>query len=221
MNDALTLPFVVSVDYTSKHRDGDGIGTGVADRGDPYTYAHREKKFEAKVGGGVEKKINTGGLIGAALYYHYLQGREDQSFNNPGWPYLYSYEGFPLHKEHRVEMKFAGEWELTPSVALRMGLNPFYGWVVAHDFKQSSVGNFTDDISSDGYAWGINASLGGTVKFSRFALEPFINGGYRSLRLEGDGDQRNGTGLITGFRKIDQNRSEWSIGGGFSILFDL
>ena len=221
MNDALTLPFLVSVDYASKHRDGDGIGTGGFDIGNRYTYAHRETTFEAKVGGGVEKKINTGGLIGAALYYHYLQRREHQWFNNRDWPYLYDYLDFPLHKEHRLEMSFAGELELSPSVTMRMGLNPFYGWVVAHDFKQSSVGIFTDDIRSDGHAWGISGSFGGTVKFSRFALEPFIKGGYRSLRLEGDGDQRDGTGLTTGFQNFDQNRSEWFVGGGFSILFDL
>jgi len=91
--------------------------------------------------------------------------------------------------------------------------------VVAHDFEQSDVGFSNDDISSDGHAWGINASLGGTVKFSGLALEPFINAGYRSLKLEGDGYMRVGPGITVGLWKFDQNRSEWFVGGGGSILF--
>jgi hypothetical protein len=220
MNDALTLPFVVSVDYSSKHRDGDGIGTGWGDFGSRYTYAHQETNFEAKVGGGVEKKINANGLISAALYYDYVQGREHQWFQRVG-AYIYDFMDFPLHKEHRLEMSLAGELELSPSVTLRMGLNPFYGWVVTHDFQQAVVGSFTDDISADGYSWGINTSLGGTVKFPRLALEPFINVGYRSLKLKGDGPKRSVTGVTTGLWEIEQNRSEWYIGGGFSVLFGL
>jgi hypothetical protein len=91
--------------------------------------------------------------------------------------------------------------------------------VVTHDFKQSAVGAYTDDIGLNGYTWGINASVGGTVKFSRLTLEPFINGGYRSLKLDGDGDALNGAGTITGLWGMDQNRAEWFIGGGLSIKF--
>ncbi|MBC2736982.1 MAG: hypothetical protein HF981_21655 [Desulfobacteraceae bacterium] len=224
LNDALTLPFVVSVSYISRQRDGDGTGIGLADFGERYSYEHEETNFEARIGGGVQKKLDTGGLISAALYYHYLQGREHQWFRNPDYPFFYDYTDYPKHKEHRLEVQLAGEWELTPSTALRMGLNPFYGWVVAHDFEQSSqlfVLTEKDDIESDGNSWGINASLGGTVKLSRVTLEPFINGGYFNLDLKGDGDHTIGPGLTIGSWGFDQQRSEWFIGGGLSILFGL
>jgi hypothetical protein len=116
-------------------------------------------------------------------------------------------------------MKFAGEKQLSAATSLHLGLGFFYGWVVTHDFKQSSVGVFTDDIGLDGYTWGINASVGGTVKFSRLTLEPFISGGYCRLKLDGDGDATIGAGTITGLWSMDQKRAEWSIGGGFSIKF--
>jgi hypothetical protein len=221
MNDGLTLPFVVSVDYTSKHRDGDGIGTGIVDLGDPYAYEHKETTFEVRVGGGAEKKINAGGLISAALYYYYLHGREDQWFNNSGWPYLYDYAGFPLHKEHRLAVSFAGELELSPSVTLRMGLDPFYGWVVTHDFEQSShLAALTDTIRLDGYTWGIGGSLGGSVQFGSFTMEPFINGGWQQYDLNGDGERLIG-GTISNLWDMDLSRDEWYIGGGCSFLYDM
>lgn len=219
MSDALTLPFVVSVDYTSRHRDGDGVGTGTTDLGSLYTYAHQETTLDARVGGGVETKINTTGLISAALYYHYLQGHEQQWFARQG-AYLFDFMDFPLHKEHRLEIRLAGEWQVTPTVALRMGLNPFFGWVAANDFKQQASGVLTDDISADGHAWGISASLGGTVKFSHLEFEPFFNVGYQSLVLDGDGAQRAGA-VTVGLWELDQDRSAWFVGGGLSILYDL
>jgi len=226
MNDSLTLPFVVSVDYTSKHRDGDGIGSGTVDLGEPYTYAQKEMTLDAKVGGGVGKKLHRNGMIGAALYYHYLQGEEDQWFNNsfnlpgPGYHYLYDYAGFPLHKEHRLAVRFAGELELSPSVTLRMGLNPFYGWVVAHDFEQSSNVFLTDTISLNGYTWGIGGSVGGSLQFDGFTMEPFINAGWQQYNLAGDGDT-TALGVITTLWDMDLSRDEWYIGGGCSFLYDL
>jgi hypothetical protein len=219
LRDGLTLPILLSVDYAKKVRDGHGIGVGSFDIGDRYTYKHYEETQEIKIGGGVEKKMNANGLIGAGLYYHYLRGREHQWFNNKDLPYFFDYIYFPFHKEHRLEMKAAGELEISPTVTLRMGLSPFYGWVGTHDFKQVDVGYITDEIKLDGYAWGINASLGGTVKISRFSLEPFINGGYRDLKLDGDGDARISTGTVLWLWDMEQNRDEWLIGGGFSIKF--
>jgi hypothetical protein len=223
LGDGLTLPFLLSADYAKKVRDGDGIGVGFSDTGDRYTYKHSEWNLEVKVGGGVEKKMNANGLIGVGLYYHYLEGREHQWFNNRDWvggPYFYDYINFPLHKEHRLEMKVAGELEISPTVTLRMGLSSFYGWVGTHNFKQTSslAALNVDEFSLDGYVWGINASLGSTVKISRFSLEPFINGGYRSLKLSGDGDT-NSAGTLANLWNMELKRNEWLIGGGFSIKF--
>jgi hypothetical protein len=223
LRDGLTLPILLSADHTKKIREGHGIGAGIFDFGNHYTYKHYEKTSEIKIGGGVEKKMNTNGLIGAGLYYHYLRGREHQKFSNPdylGSGYFYDYIYFPLHKEHRLETKVAGEFEISPSVTLQMGLSSFYGWVGTHTFKQtSSVYMLTDEINLDGHAWGINASLGSTVKILPFSLEPFINGGYHRFKFDGDGDERSSAGTLIGRWNVEQNRDEWLIGGGFSIKF--
>ena len=226
LGDGWTLPFLLSADYAKKVRDGQGIGLGPSDIGNRYTYKHYEKTQEIKVGGGVEKIMNANGLIAAGLYYHYLRGWEHQKFSNPDYfgsfgGYDYDYKHFPLHKEHRLEMKVAGELKISPSVTLRMGLSPFYGWVGTHNFEQRAVffGVETDEINLDGHACGINASFGGTVKISRLSLEPFINGGYRRLKLDGDGEARNSVLIFPDLWEMEQNRKEWLIGGGFSIKF--
>jgi hypothetical protein len=81
--------------------------------------------------------------------------------------------------------------------------------------------NYTDDISLDGHHWGIGASLGGTMKFQRITLEPFINAGYQEYDLSGDGETTQITGVISDLWDMDLSRQEWSIGGGISVLFDL
>jgi hypothetical protein len=63
------------------------------------------------------------------------------------------------------------------------------------------------------------ASIGGTVKFQRLTLEPFINAGYQKLDLKGDGKKAAASGAITNLWKMDKPRQEWSIGGGSSIKF--
>ena len=222
VKESLTLPFILSVEYTEKDRDGDGLGVGPVDLGDRYSYENQERTFEVKAGGGVEKKVSSCGLIGAGLYYNYLQRREDLWFNNRDWPYLYDYMDFPLHKEHRLVLRIAGEQEVSSSTSLRAGLDFFYGWVTTHDFKQSARGSFTDDISLAGHDWGIAGSLGATKKFSGFTLEPFLNSGYRNLNLDGDGDLTDDSlGTTVARWDLDQDRAEWFVGGGFSILFDL
>jgi hypothetical protein len=216
MSDSLSLPFVVSMDYTSRHRDGDGIGTGIGDLGSQYTYAHKETALDAKVGGGLEKKIGTNGLVSGALYYHYLQGHEHQWFGMLGL-YLFDFRDFPSHQAHRLEVRLAGEWQLMPTVALRLGLNPFYGWIPVHDFKQVASAVVTDDINTNGHEWGISASLGATLKFSRLQFEPFIKGGYYNVSLSGDGTRTP----FGAWWKLDQERSTWFAGGGLSVLFGL
>jgi hypothetical protein len=107
-------------------------------------------------------------------------------------------------------------------VAIRMGMSFFYGWV-KEDFRDSysedSGMNISDKISLDGYRWGIGASLGGTVKFQQFSLEPFIGGGYQQLKLNGNGNGNNNYDYPV-FYDMNKRRNEWSIGGGLSIKFN-
>ena len=81
--------------------------------------------------------------------------------------------------------------------------------------------SYTDDISLNGYHWGIGASLGGTIKLKPITLEPFVNFSYQQTKLDGDGDRKNSAGTTTNLWDMDKSRNEWSIGGGFSVLFDL
>jgi hypothetical protein len=58
------------------------LGTGNNDVTDNlfYQYEHPTRTFEVKTGGGVGKKVNTCGLIGAGIYYNYLQNKDDVWF---------------------------------------------------------------------------------------------------------------------------------------------
>jgi len=219
--DSLTLPFLVRIDYQAKTRDGDGAGWG-GKPGDTYGYEHEERSFVIEVGGGVDKELAEGTRIAAGLYYGYLHDTVDFTLEEFAGVSTISYDGsnYPAHTEHQVRLRLAGEREFSPIVALRMGLGFFYGWVEEdYELTHRTLG-FTDDISLNGSHWGIGASIGGSVKFQRFTLEPFVNAGYQEFNLDGDGDSVGG-GVITDFYEMDKIRREWSIGGGLSVLFDL
>jgi len=218
----LSLPFLVRVDYQEKTRDGDGPNMSGNVR---FTYKSQEQNLGITVGGGVDKELSKGAKIAAGIYYSYLQGNIDfqmQSFDGRIWD-RYDYNGFPDSTEHQVMLRLAGELELSPLVSLRMGLAPFYGWV-KQDFKYTYILSFpryTDDVPTDGYHWGINASVGGTIKFKPITLEPFINGGYQQLHLKGNGNRVNlPGGGIDYLYEMSNKRNAWSIGGGFSIKFN-
>lgn len=223
----LSLPFLVRVDYQEKTRDGDGPGL-LGLTGSNYSYKNQEQSLGITAGGGLDKKLAKGATIAAGIYYSYLQGDNNlklrQDLGGGAWS-NYDYSDFPASIEHQVMLRLAGELALSPVVTLRMGLAPFFGWV-RQDFKYSYLNSalfgYTDDVPTDGYHWGIGASLGATVRiYHGFAVEPFINGGYQQLNLKGDGDSVNSSGVITDLYDMSKDRDEWSIGGGLSVLFDL
>jgi hypothetical protein len=229
---ALSLPFLVRVDYQDKTRDGDGPGLlGLA--GINYSYKSQEQNLGITVGGGLDKELAKGARIAVGIYYNYLQG------NNDFWLLEYAfipgvgnvvfnddYNGYPASKEHQIMLRLAGELELSPIITLRMGLTPFFGWVrEAFKFSYTDsvipANNYTDDVPIDGYHWGIGVSLGGTIKLKPITLEPFINGGWQQLHLKGNGDSVDNTGTIAPLYEMSKDRNKWSIGGGFSVLFNL
>jgi hypothetical protein len=73
------------------------------------------------------------------------------------------------------------------------------------------------------HRWGIGASVGGTIKFQQFSLEPFLDGGYQRLKLSGDGSNFNPYYPWTDYYGIPydvkKTRNEWSIEGSLSIKF--
>ena len=96
--------------------------------------------------------------------------------------------------------------------------NLFYGWVYEdYRFRETVAPVFVieEHISTGGYHWGAVASLGGTIKISKISLEPFVNGGFQKMSLDGSGGFRTpGLGL-----SMDKLKDEWSVGGGFSIRY--
>lgn len=218
--EGLSLPLLVKIGYQDKTRNGDGPvfggpGPEFAD------YKSKEKNFWLEVGGGVDKEFVKGTRIAAGIYYDYLWNKNTFMLNAtmPGSWEIFDNAPYPEHKEHRIIFKLAGEKEICPMTTMRMGMNFFYGWV-----KEDLIFHFSDSTPSftlennfpDGYHWGIGAFLGGTVKFGRFSVEPFISGGYQKLSLNGSGISPNVPSLLT---ESDKLRKEWSIGGGLSIKF--
>jgi hypothetical protein len=219
----LALPFLVRIDYQSKIRDGHGPGQYGWTPWPDERYKNEENDFLLTVGGGLDKQLGTGTKTAAGIYYNYLRGENGIKLHvAPLSIEYFDSIDFPASTEHQVMLRLAGEHEFSPMVALRMGLNFFYGWV-SEDFKFTysfSVPIYTDDISPSGYHWGIGASLGGTIKIPPVTLEPFIAGGWQQYRLNGNGD-RIAAGTIINLWEMDKSRSEWNIGGGLSILFNL
>ena len=218
LSDSLALPFLVRIDYQAKTRDGDGAGWGTWS-GNNFDYEHTERSFEIEVGGGLDRVFDTGTRIAGGIYYQYLQGRNDLSlyeFNSGSDQYYVLPDGV----EHRVMLRFAGEQELSPAVVLRAGLDCFYGWVRQERAQTiTSPGSlFELSIPMDGPHWGIGASLGGSVRFQRLTLEPFIGGGYQALDTAGDGEVVSG-GVLTQLRESDESRDEWFVGGGVSLTW--
>jgi hypothetical protein len=220
----LTLPLLVRLDYQEKDRDGDGPGWGTA-TGNHFVYQAEEKSLAITFGGGVDKEFGKKTRIATGIYYRYLREKEDLSstFISPvGW--AMNGETYPDSVEHQVLLRTAGEYTLSPAVALRAGFNFFYGWV-APKIKYSSnddAGNSTiEDLSGHHCPhWGVRTSLGGTIKIKTITLEPFVGGGYRQLHLSARGVYfgNAGTSELT---KEEFTRNEWFVSTGFSVLFGL
>jgi hypothetical protein len=215
----LTVPFLVRIDYETKTRDGDGIIPIGILAGFPANYDSTEKSFDLEVGGGLDKELAKGLRLAGGIYYGYHDARNDFFTAILGTPFYSDYNQYPSIIEHRVRLALAGEWGISSSVSLRMGLEPFYGWV-REDFSNTTVAfpaPSIEDVSLDGYRWGIGASLGGSVKFKQLTLEPFVNAGYQEMKLNGDGSEVVRALIMD----VTELQRQWYIGGGFSVLFGL
>jgi hypothetical protein len=219
LKDGLSLPFLLRVAYQDKTRkaDGPGLDNGVFDIIEESKI--REKNFNVEVGGGVDKEFGKGTRVASGIYYNYLNNKNGiwgygiypggvDNFENPR---------LPNYTENQIIFRLAGEKEICPVTTLRMGLNFFYGWV--KEEYNSTTYIFSDKINLDGSRWGIGASLGGTIKFNRFILEPFLGGGYQAIRLSGDGSNPVYLGGPLAY-DMERSRRQWSIATGFSIKFN-
>jgi hypothetical protein len=218
----LSLPFLVKIEYQSKKRDGDGPGNGFL-TGLNYEYKNGEKIFQIEAGGGIDKKLAKGTNIAAGIYYGYIQNKNNFWLieRSPAFWSAFDHSKYSDQTEHRVILRLAGEKEISPMFAMRMGLNFFYGWVkedYTFNFSDAIPSNIINKVSLDGNRWGVGGSLGATVKFNRFSLEPFIGGGYQKWDTSGDGFD-SGSMLGPGPIEMEKLKKEWSVGGGVSVKF--
>jgi hypothetical protein len=220
----LTLPILLRADYREKSRDGFGP-ENEAGFNRSVNFRDEVRDLAITVGGGVDKEIGKVTRLAAGIYYNYLQGKENFTYTRrslvPSPFFVMEDLTYPDSVEHQLLLRLAGEHTLSPAVALRAGLNIFYGWLLpqAKSFRMiGATPDFSDEDSGHGYDWGIGASVGGTVKVKPLTLEPFVGGGYRQRHL-----QVHGVGYVFGTRLVSDvvDRNEWSIGGGLSVLYDL
>ena len=226
----LSLPFLGRIGYQKKTWDGSGQGFGFLYQDQIFDYKVKESSFYAEIGGGLDKEFMKGTRIASGIYYDYLHEKNGYSIlrTPPGVPnFNLDQFDYPSHKEHRFTLRVTGEKELSPLFTMRMGINLFYGWV-KESFSMSYRGSvipvprrIDDSISLNGSHWGIGLSLGGTVRFQRYSIEPFFNVGYQKQDLDGDGERiaSPAPGVFNRSLEMDKLMKDWSIGGGFSIKF--
>jgi hypothetical protein len=226
----LSLPFLARIGFQKKTRDGSGDGFGFLYDGQNFDYKEKESSFNAEIGGGLDKELLKGTRIAAGFYYAYLHDKYGYGILRQ--PFIPSFDldqsSYPNHKEHQLTLKLTGEKEFPPSFTMRMGINLFYGWV-KENFDASYTGltflplpnRFNDSISLSGSHWGVALSLGGTVKFQQFTIEPFLNVGYQKQDLNGDGERiaSPAPGVFNRSLEMDKLMKDWFIGGGFSIKY--
>lgn len=215
VSDRVVLPFVMSAGYKTAKRDGE------YDEGGIWTvnYEHEIKDMFVKVGGGVDITPAKGTKVAAGLYYDFLRSTQNahfRDFYSPAEFYVDDYTDMPKYTEHRLTVKALAEKELSQNVALRGGFSVFYG-LAKQDFAYAAndeEGPFLPvDMSSTGSIYGVNASVGATVKLAPVTLEPFFNAGYMKYRTSGDGT------ISTSPIDAELSRTNWLVGGGLSVKF--
>jgi hypothetical protein len=214
LNNGLSLPLLIRVDYDRKTWDGKGVNGPLGDL--PIRYRSNEKSFKVEAGGGLDKDFGKGKRAAIGLYYNYQDSNRFYFYQYPDQKT--DHTDYPHQMEHRGILKIAGEKEFCPVFTARLGLNIFYGWVnEGYRYKETLVpsGGTVEHVSIDGSNWGALVSLGGTVKLSQFSLEPFVSAGYRRFDLDGENGFRSPDLSLN----MDKLKEEWSVGAGFSIKY--
>ena len=208
----LDLPFVLAMEYERKSRDGKGLERSQAPfvvNEDFLSYENKETIFHLTAGGGIDKKFNEEDRFAAGIYYKFI--RTNQSFSQG----FSNNTNFPYYKEHQAFLCLTGEKKLSPGITVRAGVNIFYGWVSEElRFKSPVV---QEDRALDGHHWGMATSLGSTIKFLSFSLEPFLGFGYRKLQLSGN--RVDSFPQMIQVERFDELKREWVTNAGISITF--
>ena len=221
----LVVPIVISAGHKQIEKDG---SNGVANWGPPWIFDYEQnvKTNYVSIGGGLDYTPCKGSRIAGGLYYDYLRTRQNMyqtAIGNFGSYYVmeaYDLSDYPDTTEHRITLKVAAEREFSPMFAMRGGLNLFYGWLY-NDYSTSTYYARTSsgfELNENGSRIGIAASIGFSVKAGKVTIEPFLNGGYQYLKIDGDGSDMyySSSNFAT---ESDYKKTNWFIGGGFSLRF--
>ncbi|MGZ3493679.1 MAG: hypothetical protein ACXWM6_03160, partial [Thermodesulfobacteriota bacterium] len=216
LQEDVSLPFLLRIKYQTKTRDGDGFGIG-SFAGEASHYSNRENDFQLEVGEGIERKLLKDIKFAGGIYSVFSKNRNNflfRLFSAPGLEIL-DQTKYPDQVEHQVIIRLAGEKELSPMVTIRSGLEFFYGRVTK-DYE--SPWGWPETESVDGPHWGMKVSVGGTVRFEKFSVEPFLGVGYQKWNLDGTGSI-SALNVLGNFTRMNEERKEWFTGGGFSVKF--
>jgi hypothetical protein len=211
-----SLPFLLKTKYQTITRDGEGLGAGSL-AGQASHYANRENDFQLEVGGGIERKLLEDIKFAGGIYYAFSNNRNNFLFRlfSASGQEIFDQTKYPDQVEHQVIISLAGEKELSPMVTIRSGLEFFYG-KVTKDYESPSGWPETESV--DGPHWGMQISAGGTVRFEKFSIEPFLGFGYQKWNLDGTGSI-SALSVLGNFTRMNEERKEWLTGGGFSVKF--
>jgi len=216
LKEDVSLPFLLKIRYQTKTRNGEGLGVGSL-AGEASHYANRENDFQLEVGGGIERKLLTDIKFAGGIYYAFSKNRNNflfRLFSASGLE-IFDQTKYPDQVEQQVIIRLAGEKELSPMVTIRSGFEFFYG-KVTKDYESPSGWPETESV--DGPHWGMKVSLGGTVRFEKFSVEPFLGIGYQKWNLDGTGSI-SALNVLGNFTRMNEERKEWFTGTGFSLKF--
>lgn len=248
LSPCMNLPFLLRVDYREISRDGSGAGLVFAGfRGEAaliddfaldWKYDHQENLFEVETGAGLEYVPNKATRVAGGLYYKYINserklgitpslfidnlGSELIPSMTVGLPSAFS--PAPEITEHQLIFRLAAEREINPCFVLRGGVKAFYGWVdenfnLATSLTPTGLSILTSRNSLSGNHWGILGGIGATAKFAKFALEPFVQGGYEVYEPSGTGTLSLLQGVADASFDVNKERRDAFIGAGLSIRF--
>jgi hypothetical protein len=79
----------------------------------------------------------------------------------------------------------------------------------------SPTESYGQSASLDGNHWGILGSLGGTMVYKGLKFEPFVQGGYQELSVDGDASYTDSSTPYS----LEYQKNEAIISTGISIWF--
>jgi hypothetical protein len=238
LTDDVSMPWLFRIAQSEKERNADGSGSfdvspiGISIPLD-WDYEIDEDTFEIVAGTGLDINVSSRTKLAFGVYYNYINTEIGlkTAMNIPDLSdieIIFDQEPYPESTEHRIDAKFGWEHAFSTGFLLRGGLGFFYGFVeeeynldIGADLLGVSLPSIAgQEISLDGDHIGFSGSLGATIKTQSFSFEPFVNGGYRKLSLDGD-DEWMVLSLPIATFETDKEQSEWYVSGGISLLFDF